>query len=72
MLYKYSQAEYPYARLVEENARRGKQAAECELIDTGIFDTDRYFDVDIEYGNAGADDILLWVTWSCPLACSQA
>src|SRR5947208_11653148 len=44
-LYKYPQAEFPYARLVEENRRRDKHAPEYELIDTGIFDDNRYFDV---------------------------
>ncbi len=62
MLYKYPQAEFPYKRLVEENARRSRQDSEFELIDTGIFDADRYFDVEIEYAKAGADDILLQVT----------
>ena len=64
MLYKYPQAEYPYARLVQENARRGKQDPEFEILDTGIFDGDRYFDVDIEYGKAGAEDILMRLTIS--------
>ena len=62
MLYKYPQAEYPYDRLVQENARRGRQEPEFEIIDTGIFDDDRYFDVDIEYAKAGAEDILLRLT----------
>ena len=44
-LYKYPQREYPYARLVEENARRGREKPEFELLDTGVFDDDRYFDV---------------------------
>src|SRR6187397_3234013 len=48
-LYKYPQAEFPYGRLVEENRRRGKDAPEFELIDSGIFDGDRYFDVVVEY-----------------------
>ena len=64
MLYKYPQAEYPYARLTQENARRGKQEPEFEIIDTGIFDADRYFDVDIEYGKAGSEDILMRLTIS--------
>ncbi len=64
MLYKYPQAEYPYALLVQENARRGKQDPEFEIIDTGVFDDDRYFDVDIEYAKAGAEDILLRLTVS--------
>jgi len=62
MLYKYPQAEFPYARLVQENARRSKQEPEFEIIDTGIFDADRYFDVDIEYAKAGAEDILMRLT----------
>jgi hypothetical protein len=62
MLYKYPQAEYPYRALVDENARRDKQQPEFELIDTGIFDDDRYFDVEIEYAKANAEDILLRIT----------
>jgi hypothetical protein len=62
MLYKYPHAEYPYHRLVHENARRSKQEPEFEIIDTGIFDDDRYFDVDIEYAKVGAEDILLRLT----------
>ncbi len=62
MLYKYPQREFPYAQLVEENRRRGKDAPEFELLDTGIFDDDRYFDVFVEYAKAGPDDILLQVT----------
>src|SRR5712671_2246384 len=64
MLYKYPQAEYPYDRLVKESAQRNRQQPEFEIIDTGIFDADRYFDVDIEYAKAGADDILLRLTIS--------
>jgi hypothetical protein len=56
-LYKYPQAEFPYARLVEENRRRGRDEAEFELADTGIFDGDRYFDVVAEYAKAAPDDI---------------
>lgn len=62
MLYKYPQAEFPYARLVEENRRRGKDAPEFELHDTGIFDDDRYFDVFVEYARAGVDDVLMRIT----------
>jgi hypothetical protein len=58
-LYKYPQAEFPYARLVEENRRRGKNEREFELLDTGVFDQDRYFDVFIEYAKADVDDILI-------------
>jgi hypothetical protein len=64
MLYKYPQAEYPYARLVQENARRDRDQPEFEIVDTGIFDADRYFDVDIEYAKAAAEDILLQLTIS--------
>src|SRR5437899_670645 len=58
-LYKYPQAEFPYARLVEENRRRGRDAPEYELADTGVFDGDRYFDVTAEYAKAGPDDLLI-------------
>ena len=58
-LYKYPQAEFPYGRLVEENRRRGKDAPEFELMDTGVFDEDRYFDVEIEYAKATPEDILI-------------
>jgi hypothetical protein len=58
-LYKYPQAEFPYGRLVEENRRRGKRDLEFELVNTGIFDGNRYFDVFIEYAKAGPDDILI-------------
>src|ERR687887_1512142 len=51
-LYKYPQAEFPYARLVEENRRRGKLDPELELADTGVFDGGRYFDVSAEYAKA--------------------
>jgi hypothetical protein len=63
-LYKYPQSEYPYGQLVEENRRRGKLATEFELIDTGIFDGDRYFDVVVEYAKADAEDILVKITVS--------
>jgi Glycosyl hydrolase family 63 C-terminal domain len=58
-LYKYPQAEYPYARLVEENRRRGREAAEYELIDTGVFDEDRYFDLFIEYAKGPPEGLLI-------------
>src|SRR6266496_512126 len=58
-LYKYPQAEYPYARLIEENRRRGLGAPELELIDTGVFNEDRYFDVFAEYAKASEDDVLI-------------
>ena len=62
MLYKYPQAAFPYDLLLQENARRDRRQPEFEILDTGIFDDDRYFDVDIEYAKAGADDILLRLT----------
>src|SRR5207248_8945873 len=61
-LYKYPQAAFPYAQLVEENRRRGREAPEFDLIDTGVFDDDRYFDVFVEYAKADADDILIKMT----------
>src|SRR5438477_8467061 len=61
-LYKYPQAEFPYQRLVDENARRGKDQPEYELSDTGVFDQGRYFDVAAEYAKASPDDILVRVT----------
>ena len=61
-LYKYPQAAFPYERLVEENARRGRSEPEFELLDTGVFDEDRYFDVTVEYAKAGVDDILVRIT----------
>jgi hypothetical protein len=61
-LYKYPQAEFPYARLVEENRRRGKHEPEFELSDSGVFDDNRYFDVVVEYAKAGPDDILIRIT----------
>jgi len=62
MLYKYPQAEFPYARLVEENRHRGRGDPEFELLDTGVFDEDRYFDVFVEYAKADKADLLMAVT----------
>ena len=61
-LYKYPQAEFPYARLVEENQRRSRREPEHELEHTGVFHESRYFDVIVEYGKAGPDDLLIQVT----------
>ena len=61
-LYKYPQAEFPYGRLLEESMRRTRLDPEFELIDTGVFDGERYFDVTTEYAKAGADDVLIRVT----------
>jgi len=58
-LYKYPQAEFPYTRLVEENRHRRKADPEFELIDTGVFDEDRYFDVFLEYAKTSPEDILI-------------
>ena len=62
MLYKYPQREFPYADLINTNRQRGKLDPEYELIDTGVFDGDRYFDVFIEYAKAGPRDILVRIT----------
>jgi len=62
MLYKYPQNEYPYAWLLEENKRRGRNDPEFELIDTGIFDQDAYFDVFVEYAKNTPEDILVKIT----------
>ncbi|HEU4346851.1 MAG TPA: glucosidase [Actinoplanes sp.] len=61
-LYKYPQAEYPYGDLVAVNAARGRDRFEYELLDTGVFDDDRYFDVAVEYAKAAAEDLLVRVT----------
>ena len=61
MIYKYPQAEYPYGRLLDENRRRGGGGMEFELIDSGVFDDDRYFDIVVEYAKAGPDDICIRV-----------
>jgi hypothetical protein len=61
-LYKYPQAEFPYARLVEENRHRGRGAPEYELMDTGAFDDNRYFDVFVEYAKASCEDICIRIT----------
>ncbi len=58
-LYKYPQAEYPYNRLLEENRRRGGQGLEFELLDTGMFAEDRYFDIVIEYAKATPQDLVV-------------
>src|SRR5881628_3438883 len=61
-LYKYPQREYPYAWLVDENRRRGKGDSEFELMDTGVFDDGRYFDVTAEYAKATPGDLLVRLT----------
>ena len=62
MLYKYPQRAYPYSQLQEENARRSVGAPEYELLDTGVFAEDRYFDVFVEYAQADPGEILMLVT----------
>ena len=61
-LYKYPQREYPYADLVETNGRRSREEFEYELLDTGVFSDDRYFDVFVEYAKEGPEDILINIT----------
>lgn len=61
-LYKYPQAAFPYTMLIEENQRRTLQDPEYELLDTGVFDEDRYFDIFVEYAKAGPHDILIRIT----------
>jgi hypothetical protein len=61
-LYKYPQAAFPYADLVETNRRRSRNDFEYELLDTGVFKDDRYFDVFVEYAKAGPEDILVKIT----------
>ncbi len=62
MLYKYPHAAFPYDQLIRENGLRGPADPEYELMDTGIFREDRYFDVSIEYAKAAENDILIRVT----------
>lgn len=61
-LYKYPQAEFPYRQLIDVNRSRSKLEREFELIDTGLFDEDRYFDVFVEYAKADVEDILIKIT----------
>src|SRR5208283_216428 len=61
-LYKYPHAAYPYEQLLEENGRRGKEDMEYELVDTGIFDQRRYFDVVVEYAKVDPEDILIRIS----------
>src|ERR1051325_10177781 len=61
-LYKYPQAEFPYQWLVEENRRRSRTEPEFELLDTGVFNENRYFDVFVEYAKASPSDMLIKIT----------
>src|SRR6185312_672904 len=61
-LYKYPQAEFPYSRILEGNRRRGLKEPEFELVETGVFDEGRYFDVLVEYAKAAPEDLLIRIT----------
>src|SRR5262249_22967780 len=61
-LYKYPQSAFPYSNLVETNRSRSRQELEYELLDTGVFDADRYFDVFVEYAKASSEDLLIQIT----------
>jgi hypothetical protein len=61
-MYRYPQQAFPYARLREENARRGRDAREYELVDTGIFDDDAFFDITVEYAKRDVDDVLIRIS----------
>jgi len=61
-LYKYPHAEYPYGNLVETNRRRSREEMEYELLDTGVFDEDRYFDVFVEYAKGDPEDVLIKIS----------
>lgn len=61
-LYKYPQAPFPYGDLVQTSGRRSRSEFEYELLDTGVFDQDRYFDVFVEYAKASPDDLLIQIT----------
>lgn len=61
-LYKYPQAAYPYAQICEENRRRGTFDPEYEILDTGVFDESRYFDVYVEYAKTAPQDVLIRIT----------
>jgi hypothetical protein len=61
-LYKYPQAAFPYDDLVQTNGRRTREEMEYELLDTGVFEADRYFDVFVEYAKGGAEDVLVKIT----------
>jgi hypothetical protein len=61
-LYKYPHRAYPYDEIVKKGAARGRQEMEYELLDTGVFDDNRYFDVCVEYAKASPEDILIQIT----------
>ena len=59
MLYKYPQQAFPYTQIIDENKRRTREEPEFELMDTGIFNDDKYFDVFIEYAKGSPNDVLV-------------
>src|SRR5512135_3719353 len=61
-MYKYPQREYPYRDLIETNRKRSREEFEYELLDTGIFNEDRYFDVFVEYAKESPEDVLIRIT----------
>src|ERR1041384_6846737 len=61
-LYKYPQAAFPYSDLVDTSRQRGRHEFEYELLDTGVFDEDRYFDVFVEYAKESPEDLLIQIT----------
>jgi hypothetical protein len=61
-LYKYPQQAYPYVALIEGNAKRSRAEMEFELLDTGVFDDNRYFDIQVEYAKASPEDVLIRIT----------
>ncbi len=61
-LYKYPQSEFPYQALIEKNRERSREEFEYELLDTGVFNNDRYFDVFVEYAKEGPQDVLIRIT----------
>ncbi len=61
-LYKYPQSEFPYQKLLDESRARGRERGEFELVDAGVFDEDRYFDVLVEYAKSSAEDILIRIS----------
>lgn len=62
LLYKYPQCAFPYAELIEQNRRRSRRDAEFELLDSGVFDADRYYDILVEYGKAEPHDMLILIS----------
>jgi len=71
-LYKYPQAAYPYSDLIENNKRRNRNDMEYELLDTGVFNEDRYFDVFVEYAKQSPEDIWFRNTWDVVARHAQA